>query len=97
MLGLTVRAAESLGKIPASNEGLNAGDDAKVRVTLRVLASLDLEGELLDISERLVGAAVQQGVGLGEELVLDAAASDAARLCAKRIEEGGWMKRELIL
>jgi hypothetical protein len=63
-----VGAAEGLLEGPAGDEGLDAGDDAKVGVALRVLARADLERKLVDVGERLVRARVEQRVGLGEEL-----------------------------
>lgn len=49
--------------ITTGSRTLNTGDNAKVRVLLRVLAGLDLEAKLLHIRQRL-GAPVEQRVGL---------------------------------
>src|SRR5262249_30771749 len=72
-------ALQRLGEAPAGDEGLDARDDAEVRVRLRVLGGADLARELLDPRERLCLAA-DEGVRLREELVLDAHRRDAAAL-----------------
>eukprot|EP00053_Salpingoeca_punica_P018045 m.175368 g.175368 ORF g.175368 m.175368 type:complete len:306 (+) comp17345_c0_seq2:2030-2947(+) len=79
-VGVGMGAAQGLLQVPAGNEGLDTGNDAEVGVRLRILAGADLHGELVDVGQGLVRAAVEQGVGLGEELVLHACAGNAARL-----------------
>ncbi len=72
-------APQGLAEAPAGDEGLDARDDAEVVVALRVLAGLDAAAELVDVGERLL-IAVDEAVGLREELVLDAHRRDAALL-----------------
>jgi hypothetical protein len=72
-------ALHGLLEAPARDEGLDAGDDDEILVPLGVLAGLDLAGKLVDAREGL-GRAADEAVGLGEELVFDADARDAALL-----------------
>ena len=45
---------------------------------LGILASLNLESKFLNVSQRLVGPRVEQGICLGENLVLHTAASNTS-------------------
>ena len=73
MVGLG--ALDRLGQAPAGDQRLDARDEHEVRVGLAVLARLDLAAEFVDVGERLqLGA--QEGVRLGELLVLDGDARD---------------------
>ena len=71
-LGATQRLVEP----PARDQRLDAGNDAELGIGLAVLAGLDLAAELVDVGQRL--ALAEKRVGLGEQLVLDADAGDAA-------------------
>ena len=62
--------AQRLIHAPAGDQRLDARHDLEVVVALAVLARLDAAAELVHVRQRLVLA--DEGVGLGEELVLDA-------------------------
>ncbi len=69
-------AAQRLIETVAGDQRLDAGDEREFRLGLAVLAGLDAAAELVDRGKRLRLA--EEGVGLGEQLVLDADAGDAA-------------------
>ena len=65
-----LRPAQRLVHAPAGNQRLDARHDLKVVVALAVLARFDAAAELVHVRQRLVLA--DEGVGLWEQLVLDA-------------------------
>ena len=74
-LGALVRLVQPV----AGDESFQACDDVEVIVLLRILAGHDLAAELVDVREWLQ-LTVDERVGLREQLVLEAHASDAAGL-----------------
>jgi hypothetical protein len=74
MIGLG--AQQSLVKPVAGNERFGACDDHEVVVALAIFSGLDAPAKLFDVGKRLPLA--DEGIGLREELVLDADAGDSA-------------------
>ena len=58
----------------AADSSTGTHHDVEVRVLLRVFAGTDLAAELVDVCQRLQ-LAVDEGVGFGEQLILQAHAS----------------------
>ncbi|MCG3768242.1 MAG: hypothetical protein JW394_0345 [Nitrospira sp.] len=77
MVGLG--APQGFRQAPAADESFHSGDDGEVLVGLGVFACLDLAAELLHVRHGL-GAALNEAIGLGEELVFDTDRSDLALL-----------------
>jgi hypothetical protein len=71
-----LRTAQRLLHAEAGDQRLDSRDEDEVVVGLAVLAGLDAAAELLDVGQGLCLA--DEGVGLGEQLVLDADAGDFA-------------------
>jgi hypothetical protein len=64
---------------PAGDETFQPRHERKVRIALRFLHGFDLAGEFFQVSQRLA-LAVDERIGLWEQLVLDANRGDAALL-----------------
>ncbi len=79
--GLAVRlgAAQGLVHAPTRDQRLHPSDDDEIRILLAVLSGADLALKLGDVGQRLA-MAVDEAVGFGEQLVLDAHAGDAPLL-----------------
>src|SRR5258708_3587053 len=83
--GVGSRGAVSMGPIQgfvqaqAEDESFNSGDDTEVAILLRILGGLDLAGKFLSIGEELMFL-IEERIGLGKHLVLDAHGRDIALL-----------------
>jgi hypothetical protein len=77
MIGLG--ATQGFSQAPAADEGFHSGDNAKVRIGLRIFACLVLAAELLHVCHGL-GAPLDETIRLGEEFVFNADRGDVALL-----------------
>ena len=74
---ISARAAQRFARIPAGDVGFDACHHAEVVIGLGILTGGNLAAELIDVGQRLA-LTVDEAVGLGKELVLDAYAGHAA-------------------